>query len=98
MYKGFGADLRERVEVYMGKYGSENPATDGRKLKIGMNRADLDEEKMRAAFTLRECKKFEQEAFIQAELLATRSRRLRGGLIDGKYTSFVCSVHVYKYK
>lgn len=143
MYKQFGADLRERVESYMGKYGVENPFTDGRKMKIGRyrGRGEIDAdgtrsgtangntkghangnttengdtnttgnantnrngggtrtgnkkssgntnsdgmnmENMRAAFTLRECKPYEQEAFIQAELLAEKSKRLRGGLIE----------------
>jgi len=82
MYKQFSADLRERVESYMGKYGSENPYLDGRKAKIGRNRADLDVEMMKNAFKLRECKQFEQEAFIEAELAATKARRLRGSLIE----------------
>jgi flagellar biosynthesis GTPase FlhF len=82
MYKYFGAAFRERVESYMGKYGVENPVMDGRKLKIGRNRENLDVESMRAAFTLRECKKFEQDAFIQAELSAEKARRLRGSLIE----------------
>ena len=69
----------------MGKFGVENPAMDGRKLKIGRHREDLDLEKMRAAFTMRECKKFEQEGFIQAELEANKARRLRGGMIEGEY-------------
>lgn len=82
MYHHFTADLREKVESYMGKYGSENPAMDGRKDKIGQNRADLDVEMMKNAFKLRECKIFEQEAFIEAELEATKAKRLRCSLIN----------------
>mmetsp|Transcript_8466 Transcript_8466/g.15963 ORF Transcript_8466/g.15963 Transcript_8466/m.15963 type:complete len:406 (-) Transcript_8466:106-1323(-) len=82
MYVNFTADLREKVESYMGKYGSENPATDGRKAKIGNNRADLDVEMMKNALKLRECKTFEQEAFIEAELDATKAKRLRCSLVN----------------
>lgn len=82
LYVHFTADLREKVESYMGKYGSENPMMDGRKAKIGNNRADLDVDMMRNAFKLRECKTFEQEAFIEAELEATKARRLRGSLMN----------------
>jgi hypothetical protein len=82
IYKRFGADLRERVESYMGKYGSENPAMDGRRAKIGRNRADLDVEMMKNAFKLREYKQHEQDALIKAELAATKAKRLRGSLIE----------------
>jgi hypothetical protein len=82
MYVNFTADLREKVESYMGKYGSENPLMDGRKSKIGNNREDLDVDMMANAFKLRECKTFEQEAFIEAELEAIKAKRLRGSLIN----------------
>lgn len=82
MYKEFGADLRERIESYMGKFGVENPALDGRKEKIGANRKNLDIKEMKNAFRMNECNEFEQEKFIKAELEAIKARRLRGGLIE----------------
>uniref|UniRef100_A0A7S3V6D4 Bromo domain-containing protein n=1 Tax=Chaetoceros debilis TaxID=122233 RepID=A0A7S3V6D4_9STRA len=81
-YVGFTADLREHVENYMNRYGTETPAGDGRRYTIGRHRENLDEEKMRAAFTLRECKEFEQKGFIKAELEACKSRRINGWLIE----------------
>jgi hypothetical protein len=82
LYKKFGANLRENVEKYMAKYGTETPANDGRKWQVGRHRNDLDEGKMRDAFTIRECKEHEQKDLIQASLAANNARRLPGNMVD----------------
>ena len=82
LYKKFGADLRESVEFYMNKYGTETPANDARKWVVGRHRVALDEGKMRDAFTIRECKEHEQKDLIQASLLAANARRRPGSLVE----------------
>lgn len=82
MYKKFHADLREKVETYAKRYGTENPMDDARQYKIGKKRDNLDTDKMKTTFTLRECKDFEQKAFINAELAANKARRLDGFMIE----------------
>jgi hypothetical protein len=82
MYKKFDADLREKVETYAKRYGTETPMDDARQYKIGRKRDTLDIDKMKAAFTLRECKDFEQKAFINTELAASKARRLDGFMIE----------------
>mmetsp|Transcript_2721 Transcript_2721/g.3857 ORF Transcript_2721/g.3857 Transcript_2721/m.3857 type:complete len:457 (+) Transcript_2721:179-1549(+) len=72
------ADLRHTVEDYMLHHGVE---TDPMR-KCGKYRPNLDENAMRAAFTLRECKTFEQEPLIAATLAAAISRRLPGRNVD----------------
>lgn len=58
LYKKIGAELRERVENgSLGLSGAK-----------GSRREDLEDGAMRAAFTLRECKKHEQEALMEAYL------------------------------
>ncbi len=78
----FGANLREAVEIYMNKYGTETPANDGRKWTVGRHRVDLDEGKMKDAFTIRECKEHEQRDLIQASIHAANARRRHGSLVD----------------
>ena len=74
LYKHVGANLRNSVTQF-----TEHPWD-----KIA-TREPLDETEMRAAFTLRESKKHEQEALLQATLAATnppnyaaRKRKLEG--------------------
>lgn len=62
MYKNIGANLRETVTRF-----TENPWD-----KIA-RREPMEEDKMRAAFTLREHKKHEQEALLAATLAARQS-------------------------
>jgi hypothetical protein len=82
LYKKFGGNLREAVETYMNKYGTETPANDSRKWTVGRHREDLDEGKMRDAFTIRECKEHEQKDLIQSSLLAENARRRPGSMVD----------------
>jgi hypothetical protein len=82
LYKRYGSNLREAVERYMNKYGTESPANDARKWTVGRHRTALDEGKMRDAFTIRECKEHEQRDLIQASLLAAKLRRRPGSLVD----------------
>mmetsp|Transcript_46726 Transcript_46726/g.141594 ORF Transcript_46726/g.141594 Transcript_46726/m.141594 type:complete len:462 (-) Transcript_46726:62-1447(-) len=67
MYKRLGAELRSKVEAYIAS-GGENDLALGR--KRGRDRDDVEEEPLRAAFTLRECKKHEQEGLIAAAVAA----------------------------
>lgn len=67
MYKRLGAELRSKVEAHIAA-GGENDIALGR--KRGRDRDDLEEEQMRAAFTLREGKKHEQEGLIAAAVAA----------------------------
>ena len=41
---------------------------------MGRYRSELGEEEMKAAFTMRECKEFEQKPLIQATLLAEQNQ------------------------
>jgi len=61
LFKKIGSDLRERIEVG----GVAALDIGGKK---GKQRDNLDVNTMRAAFTLRECKKHEQEALIAASI------------------------------
>lgn len=81
-YKKFHSDLREKVEGYARRYGTENPMADARQFKIGSKREGFDTEKMRAAFTLREFKDHEQKTYINAELAANKARRLDSCMIE----------------
>ena len=67
LYKRLGAELRSKVESHLAS-GGENDLALGR--KRGRDRENLDEGPMRAAFTLRECKRHEQEGLIAAALSA----------------------------
>lgn len=73
-HKIFTSRLRDKVEKYMLKYGVEiDPMR-----KCGKFRENLNDESMRAAFTLRECKHFEQEVFVSATLSASLVNCLPG--------------------
>ncbi len=77
-----GANLREAVEIYMNKYGTETPAMDSRKGTVGRHRNEFDEGAMKDAFTIRECKEHEQRELIQASLHAANARRRPGSFVN----------------
>ena len=79
LYKPLGANLRARVERYMGRHGAEGIGEgDGRARTVGRHRQRLDEsEAVVKAFTLRECKEFEQKGFIAAAIVAEDSQIYR---------------------
>ncbi len=82
LYEQFDTNLRENVEYYMNKYGTETPTNDARKWTIGRHRQNLNESKMRDAFTIRECKEHEQHDLIHASLLASNARFRPGSLVN----------------
>jgi len=85
LFTEFGAGLRATVESYMGEYGAESVSgtEQGISRGIGRYRKALEDNAMRAAFTLRECKvTHEQKSLIQAALIAKNSIRLPGSLVD----------------
>jgi hypothetical protein len=67
------ANLRERVEAHMKSYG-----VDGTSAAAGRHRPNLEEAAMRAAFTLREPKVYEQEPLIAAATAMKLTRRIPG--------------------
>lgn len=83
-YKKITSDIREYVEYYMNKYGSETPVNDARRWNIGRHRSNLNENQMRESFTIRECKDHEQKELITASLAVNDSRRRRGCMVDEK--------------
>jgi len=82
LYKPVGARLRDRVESFMQQTEGGDP------MDRLSSREPIEEDAMRSAFTLRGCKKHEQEALLKASLAAlprrngmdyrTRQRQMEG--------------------
>lgn len=68
MYSSFNGNVRDSVESYLSRYGTRMAS------QVGRYRSELGEEEMKAAFTMRECKEFEQKPLIQATLLAEQNQ------------------------
>ena len=76
-YKKIGSRLRERVELYQQHNQGKDPFD-----KISQ-RKPLEESAMRAAFTLRESKDYEQIPLLEATLVATSMHPERKRSLDG---------------
>ncbi|CAJ1942880.1 unnamed protein product [Cylindrotheca closterium] len=76
-YKRIGSGLRQRVERYMVEMQGKDPFD-----RISQ-RQPLEEEKMRAAFTLRETKAHEQQPLLEATLAQTMMHPERKRALDG---------------
>ena len=76
-YKKIGSGLRQRVERYMVEMQGKDPFD-----RISQ-RQKLEEEKMRAAFTLREPKPHEQQPLLDATLVQTMMHPERKRALDG---------------
>eukprot|EP00980_Cylindrotheca_fusiformis_P028971 scaffold22681_cov146-Cylindrotheca_fusiformis.AAC.3 len=76
-YKRIGSGLRQRVETYMMEMQGKDPFD-----RISQ-RQPLEEEKMRAAFTLREPKPHEQQPLLEATLAQTMMHPERKRALDG---------------
>ncbi|KAL3945557.1 MAG: hypothetical protein SGBAC_000381 [Bacillariaceae sp.] len=76
-YKRIGSGLRQRVERYMVEMQGKDPFD-----RISQ-RQPLEEEKMRAAFTLREPKPHEQQPLLEATLAQTMMHPERKRALDG---------------
>jgi len=77
LYKSL-SNLREKVETFVNKNGVEiDPMR-----KCGKFRKVLNKNDMRSAFTLRECKPFEQKSLIAASLATSLARRVPWSNVD----------------
>lgn len=76
-YKRIGSGFRQRVETYMMEMQGKDPFD-----RISQ-RQPLEEEKMRAAFTLREPKPHEQQPLLEATLAQTMMHPERKRALDG---------------
>lgn len=76
-YKKIGSRLRERVELYQRHNQGKDPFD-----KISQ-RKPMDEASMRAAFTLREYKDYEQIPLLETTLIATSMHPERKRSLDG---------------
>eukprot|EP00560_Eucampia_antarctica_P009814 CAMPEP_0197830192 /NCGR_PEP_ID=MMETSP1437-20131217/6788_1 /TAXON_ID=49252 ORGANISM="Eucampia antarctica, Strain CCMP1452" /NCGR_SAMPLE_ID=MMETSP1437 /ASSEMBLY_ACC=CAM_ASM_001096 /LENGTH=409 /DNA_ID=CAMNT_0043432405 /DNA_START=107 /DNA_END=1336 /DNA_ORIENTATION=- len=77
LYKKMGSDLRERVEAYF-----QNGGDDAVGRKRGRHRDALEEDAMKAGFSLRNSKKHEQDSLLSASLASALGRRIPGSMVD----------------